>query len=280
MNEYVQDDFLVSDDAPILYETQATETSSLVNLQHYDSSRTPSLSLELESDSSPPRRRYSRRQRIRQSRISSQEIEWNQHESAYRLLQQQRRRRRQAIIQSDSEEEVDDADDDQMNLVISESVSNQDSIPHTPSLPPTQTLHDDESVLQSEPSAGATPVLFFRDNTIQSIVETPPPKPPDMVCSPEVFPNSCEESQSRPNSKSLFQSFSKYFLNPVAGRRSYSDSIANVMFSNLFLMYRTSILFQKPHYERSVVEASQIVFYEIKCPICSSILFFLLNCFI
>ena len=56
LNEYVEDDFLVSDDAPILYETQVTASSSLVNLQHYDTLSRSSLSLHLESDSSPPRR--------------------------------------------------------------------------------------------------------------------------------------------------------------------------------------------------------------------------------
>lgn len=225
---------MVSDDAPILYETQVTATSSLVNLQHYDSSRMSSLSLELESDSSPPRRRYSRRQRIRQSRISSQEIERNQRESENRMLEQQRRRRR-VIIQSDNEEEIDDADaGDQVDLLSSESLCNQDNIPHTPSLPPTQTLHSDESVLQSELSAGATPVLFSRGNTVQLITETPPPpKPPDNKSSPEVCPDSYEEFHSHPASKSLFQSFSKYFLNPIAGKRSHSDSSVNVMFLNL-----------------------------------------------
>ena len=104
LNEYVIDDFLVSDDDPILYETQGTATESLVNLNHYDTmSRASTFSLSLESDSSPPRRRYSRRQRARQQIPSSQEVERQQRAEAERHALQGRNRRR-IVVESDNEE--------------------------------------------------------------------------------------------------------------------------------------------------------------------------------
>ena len=113
LNEYVIDDFLVSDDDPILYETQGTATESLVNLNHYDTmSRASTFSLSLESDSSPPRRRYSRRQRARQQIPSSQEVERQQRAEAERHALQGRNRRR-IVVESDNEEEIEDSEENQ-----------------------------------------------------------------------------------------------------------------------------------------------------------------------
>ena len=109
LNEYVEDDFLVGDDAPIIYETQITTADSdlapvnnLGNYSLYDS----------ESEDSYPRRS------ARQRQYNRRRIEERQQREETIVL----RRHRRTVVESDIEETIMDSDQVEEMIIDSNQV--------------------------------------------------------------------------------------------------------------------------------------------------------------
>ena len=238
INEYIQDDFLVSDDAPILYATQLSDSTSLVNLLHYDSGSTTSFNMELGSDSSSSRRR-SRRQQQRRLRISSQELERQQREESEYQQRLPRKRHRNVIFSEDDEDEIEEVEEveevknsknsknskKEVIVDLSKDVNEEESdLPQTPPLLFSQSIYDIHSSqnlqrhsteLVSEASAKATPILPSRTHSYTQ--QNPLPLPPafcvDSYEDPLLFPMATA-------SRSMFAN--------LINRRCFSDSACQV----------------------------------------------------
>lgn len=141
MNEYVQDDFLVDDDDPIIYETQTVDTPAELDAQTTDtptmyetqtadshadlsvqtsnpetpSSRSSTATLQL----TPPRRRSLRQRERNQRRISEQEAD-------QRLQNCSIHSKRRRVIDSDEEDLILDSDSGNEGELVSSSF---DTIP-------------------------------------------------------------------------------------------------------------------------------------------------------
>ena len=209
LNEYVEDDFLVGDDAPIIYETQITTTDSdlapinnLGNYSLYDS----------ESEGSFPRRS------VRQRQYNRRRIEERQQREETIVL----RRRRRTVGESDVDETIIDSDQvdetiidsDQIDQTIIDSdqvdqtIIDSDQIDQliTPCISQQQTQQpsaSETSWMWSESSPSATPVLQSR---LQSVAQPVPPADP----SHEICPDSNEDGVRAVNSRSALLDFMQY----------------------------------------------------------------------
>lgn len=110
VNEYVQDGFLVDDDAPIEYETQLTQSSSL-NLPTLVTTRDSVFPYSDDEDSDRSHRRRG---------PSVQQIEREERE-AQSLAYRRARRRKRAMVLSDDEDSIED--DEPSGLSATSSVS-------------------------------------------------------------------------------------------------------------------------------------------------------------
>ena len=261
INEYVQDDFLVSDDAPILYATQLSDTTSLVNLLHYDSGSTTSLEVELGSDSSSSRRR-SRRQQQRLRRISSQELERQEREES-EYQRPPRRRHRNVIFSEDDEEvdEIDDSDDSEntknikdskeeergLNVAVivdlSKDVNEKDEeesdLPQTPPLLFSPSVHSVHSVHNTQDiHASQTPQDIHASQTLQRystefLSEASAKATPVLLSRTHSFtqqnplPAFCVDSYEDPLLFPTATASRSVFVN-LLNRRCFSDSVCQV----------------------------------------------------
>ena len=199
LNEYVEDDFLVGDDAPIIYETQITTADSdlapvnnLGNYSLYDS----------ESEDSFPRRS------ARQRQYNRRRIEERQQREETIVL----RRHRRVVVESDIEEMIIDNDQIDETIIDSNQIdetiidSNQIDELITPCVSQQQTqqpLASETSWTWSESSASVTPALQSR---LQSVVQSAP----TAQLSHEICPDSNEDGARVVNSRSALLDFMQY----------------------------------------------------------------------
>ena len=229
LNEYVEDDFLVGDDAPIIYETQITTADSdlapvnnLGNYSLYDS----------ESEDSFPRRS------ARQRQYNRRRIEERQQREETIVL----RRHRRVVVESDIEEMIIDNDQIDETIIdsnqieemiidsnqIDETIIDNDQIDETiidsnqidetiidsnqidelitPCVSQQQTqqpLASETSWTWSESSASVTPALQSR---LQSVVQSAP----TAQLSHEICPDSNEDGARVVNSRSALLDFMQY----------------------------------------------------------------------
>ena len=189
LNEYVEDDFLVGDDAPIIYETQITTADSdlapvnnLGNYSLYDS----------ESEDSYPRRS------ARQRQYNRRRIEERQQREETIVL----RRHRRTVVESDIEETI--MDSDQVEEMIID--SNQIDEMITPCVSQQQIQQPSASETSwtwSESSALVTPALQSR---LQNVVQSAP----TAQLSHEICPDSNEDGARVVNSRSALLDFMQY----------------------------------------------------------------------
>ena len=209
LNEYVEDDFLVGDDAPIIYETQITTADSdlapvnnLGNYSLYDS----------ESEDSYPRRS------ARQRQYNRRRIEERQQREETIVL----RRHRRTVVESDIEETIMDSDQIEEMIMDSNQVeemiidsnqveemiidSNQIDEMITPCVSQQQIQQPSASETSwtwSESSASVTPALQSR---LQSVVQSAP----TAQLSHEICPDSNEDGARVVNSRSALLDFMQY----------------------------------------------------------------------
>ena len=219
LNEYVEDDFLVGDDAPIIYETQITTADSdlapvnnLGNYSLYDS----------ESEDSYPRRS------ARQRQYNRRRIEERQQREETIVL----RRHRRTVVESDIEETIMDSDQVEETIMDSDQVeetiidsnqidemiidsnqveemimdSNQIDEMITPCVSQQQIQQPSASETSwtwSESSALVTPALQSR---LQSVVQSAP----TAQLSHEICPDSNEDGARVVNSRSALLDFMQY----------------------------------------------------------------------
>ena len=199
LNEYVEDDFLVGDDAPIIYETQITTADSdlapvnnLGNYSLYDS----------ESEDSYPRRS------ARQRQYNRRRIEERQQREETIVL----RRHRRTVVESDIEETIMDSDQVEEMIIDSNQVeemiidSNQIDEMITPCVSQQQIQQPSASETSwtwSESSASVTPALQSR---LQSVMQSAP----TAQLSHEICPDSNEDGARVVNSRSALLDFMQY----------------------------------------------------------------------
>ena len=219
LNEYVEDDFLVGDDAPIIYETQITTADSdlapvnnLGNYSLYDS----------ESEDSYPRRS------ARQRQYNRRRIEERQQREETIVL----RRHRRTVVESDIEETIMDSDQVEETIMDSDQIeetiidsnqidemiidsnqveemimdSNQIDEMITPCVSQQQIQQPSASETSwtwSESSALVTPALQSR---LQSVVQSAP----TAQLSHEICPDSNEDGARVVNSRSALLDFMQY----------------------------------------------------------------------
>ena len=209
LNEYVEDDFLVGDDAPIIYETQITTADSdlapvnnLGNYSLYDS----------ESEDSYPRRS------ARQRQYNRRRIEERQQREETIVL----RRHRRTVVESDIEETIMDSDQVEEMIMDSNQVeetimdsnqieemiidSNQIDEMITPCVSQQQIQQPSASETSwtwSESSASVTPALQSR---LQNVVQSAP----TAQLSHEICPDSNEDGARVVNSRSALLDFMQY----------------------------------------------------------------------
>ena len=209
LNEYVEDDFLVGDDAPIIYETQITTADSdlapvnnLGNYSLYDS----------ESEDSYPRRS------ARQRQYNRRRIEERQQREETIVL----RRHRRTVVESDIEETIMDSDQVEEMIIdsnqieemiidsnqIEETIMDSDQIDEmiTPCVSQQQIQQPSASETSwtwSESSALVTPALQSR---LQSVVQSAP----TAQLSHEICPDSNEDGARVVNSRSALLDFMQY----------------------------------------------------------------------
>ena len=229
LNEYVEDDFLVGDDAPIIYETQITTADSdlapvnnLGNYSLYDS----------ESEDSYPRRS------ARQRQYNRRRIEERQQREETIVL----RRHRRTVVESDIEETIMDSDQVEEMIIDSNQIeemiidsnqveemiidsnqieemiidsnqveemiidSNQIDEMITPCVSQQQIQQPSASETSwtwSESSALVTPALQSR---LQSVVQSAP----TAQLSHEICPDSNEDGARVVNSRSALLDFMQY----------------------------------------------------------------------
>ena len=209
LNEYVEDDFLVGDDAPIIYETQITTADSdlapvnnLGNYSLYDS----------ESEDSYPRRS------ARQRQYNRRRIEERQQREETIVL----RRHRRTVVESDIEETIMDSDQVEEMIMDSDQVeemiidsnqveemiidSNQIDEMITPCVSQQQIQQPSASETSwtwSESSALVTPALQSR---LQNVVQSAP----TAQLSHEICPDSNEDGARVVNSRSALLDFMQY----------------------------------------------------------------------
>ena len=219
LNEYVEDDFLVGDDAPIIYETQITTADSdlapvnnLGNYSLYDS----------ESEDSYPRRS------ARQRQYNRRRIEERQQREETIVL----RRHRRTVVESDIEETIMDSDQVEEMIIDSNQIdemiidsnqieemimdsnqieemimdSNQIDEMITPCVSQQQIQQPSASETSwtwSESSASVTPALQSR---LQNVVQSAP----TAQLSHEICPDSNEDGARVVNSRSALLDFMQY----------------------------------------------------------------------
>ena len=209
LNEYVEDDFLVGDDAPIIYETQITTADSdlapvnnLGNYSLYDS----------ESEDSYPRRS------ARQRQYNRRRIEERQQREETIVL----RRHRRTVVESDIEETIMDSDQVEEMIIDSNQIdemiidsnqveemiidSNQIDEMITPCVSQQQIQQPSASETSwtwSESSALVTPALQSR---LQNVVQSAP----TAQLSHEICPDSNEDGARVVNSRSALLDFMQY----------------------------------------------------------------------
>ena len=219
LNEYVEDDFLVGDDAPIIYETQITTADSdlapVNNLGYY------SL-YDSESEDSYPRRS------ARQRQYNRRRIEERQQREETIVL----RRHRRTVVESDIEETIMDSDQVEEMIIDSNQVeemimdsdqveemiidsnqveemiidSNQIDEMITPCVSQQQIQQPSASETSwtwSESSALVTPALQSR---LQNVVQSAP----TAQLSHEICPDSNEDGARVVNSRSALLDFMQY----------------------------------------------------------------------